>query len=170
MVRILGAGQRLVDFHAGPTGIGENGVDTFALEACHEDLAAGHCGPEFRLLSRVFFLVLAVVLLICLSCCGHGRGQIKKPTTVASRGFLSKSSSTSTSTNGAVSYDDYQQDCLPSIVQHSQESYSKNDSQVKLGSKNLSHCSATLGPGSPQELSLPTCFLVHSSNLSARSR
>jgi len=35
-----------------------------------------------------------------------GRGSNKKPTTVASRGFLSKFNLTTTSANGVVSYDD----------------------------------------------------------------
>jgi hypothetical protein len=37
------------------------------------------------------------------------RGCIKKPTTVASRGCLSKSELRSTSANGVVAYDDQQQ-------------------------------------------------------------
>jgi len=40
----------------------------------------------------------------------------KKPTTVASRGFLSKLNSRSTSANGGVSYDDDQQSHLSNIL------------------------------------------------------
>jgi hypothetical protein len=47
-----------------------------------------------------------------------GCGRIKKPTTVASRGFLSKFSSPSTNANGAANYDDYQQNVLSNTNQH----------------------------------------------------
>jgi hypothetical protein len=47
-------------------------------------------------------------------CCGRCRGRNKKPTTVSSRGLLSKFCLT-TSANGVVSYDDQQSD-LSNIV------------------------------------------------------
>jgi len=49
--------------------------------------------------------------------CGWWRGLNKKPTTVASRGFLSKFYLTATSTNGvADDNDDCQSNCLSGIV------------------------------------------------------
>src|SRR6266576_3634956 len=58
-----------------------------------------------------FFFVISVVLLMLLFLlCGWRRGPNKKPTTVSSRGFLSKSYLT-TSADGVVFYDDdYQGD------------------------------------------------------------
>jgi hypothetical protein len=47
--------------------------------------------------------------------------DIKKPTTVASRGFLSKFSSPSTNANGVANYDDYQQCILSNTNQHRRE-------------------------------------------------
>ncbi|MCL4789860.1 MAG: hypothetical protein KJ070_24290 [Verrucomicrobia bacterium] len=47
-----------------------------------------------------------------------GRGPNKKPTTVASRGFLSKSGSTSTRADGIAAYDDYQQNNLSNCAKH----------------------------------------------------
>jgi len=43
------------------------------------------------------------------------RGPNKKPTTVASRGFLPKFNSSSTSANGVVPYDDDRHNELPKI-------------------------------------------------------
>jgi hypothetical protein len=66
------------------------------------------------------FLTASAVLLMCFYGCGRAaRISNKKPTTVASRGFLSKSLSVTTGPGGIVSYDDrcYYQDLLD-FVQH----------------------------------------------------
>src|SRR5262245_33254816 len=80
-------------------------------------------GPTFplwaELASEVFFaLADGAVLLITVLGSVAGRPQVtKKPTTVASRGFLSKSFPSSTSTNGAAYYDD-QQVYLSNMTNH----------------------------------------------------
>ena len=66
-------------------------------------------GPRSTFLPA-FFFAGSVVLLIFASCGCDWQPQVKKkPTTVSSRGFLSKLKSHSTSADGAVSYDDDQQ-------------------------------------------------------------
>src|SRR5256885_14960324 len=99
-----------MNFHAGAPRVSENGVNSLAFQAGNENLAAGHAGPNFCALGRA--------LLAACGCFGAhvscafvtgGRGLIKKPTTVASRGCLSKFCLFSTSANGLVAYDDQQQ-------------------------------------------------------------
>jgi hypothetical protein len=104
-----------VNFHARSAGVSENGVNSFALKASHKDFAAGHAWADLnRLFSRLFS---------GFSCFAHmdfsifwpAVADIKKPTTVASRGCLSKFSLHSTSPCGFVAYDDDQQQLnLPS--------------------------------------------------------
>src|SRR5208282_2206706 len=62
--------------------------------------------------------VVSIVLLICAFGCGRWRGLNKKPTTVASRGFLSKFNLTTTSTNGVAddNDDDCQSNCLSDVL------------------------------------------------------
>jgi hypothetical protein len=63
-------------------------------------------------------------LLLSLVIVDWGRAVwIKKPTTVASRGLMSKFFSATTNTRGVVSYnDDHPQDSLPSNAHHDQNS------------------------------------------------
>ena len=104
MVRILDLRQRLVDFHAGAAGIGENDLDAFAFEGFDEEIAPEHRGADLgaRLGVRLetwravapsfgataaFAFADSVVLLMDLSFLWrHGRSN-KKPTAVSSRGF-----------------------------------------------------------------------------------
>jgi hypothetical protein len=76
------------------------------------------------------------------------RGSNKKPTTVSSRGFLSKFNLTTTSANGVASYDD--DDCqhdLSVVVQHSQGIYRWNPVRVKPGfQENLRSILAKIQP------------------------
>jgi hypothetical protein len=58
----------------------------------------------------VFALADSVALLIFFFGCGGGAKGNKKPTAVASRGFLLNFRSTST--NGVANYDDYQRSGL----------------------------------------------------------
>jgi hypothetical protein len=53
-----------------------------------------------------------------LGCGGPARIKIKKPTTVASRGFLSKFVSASTSPGGIAGYDDRDGQDLLNICNH----------------------------------------------------
>src|SRR5213078_4551347 len=72
-------------------------------------------GPSSGRLFAAFLVSLCAVLLIgCFAVFSRtvGRRRIKKPTTVASRGFLSKLNSRSTSPYGGVAYDDDQQSHL----------------------------------------------------------
>ena len=105
----FGFGQRLVEFHARAAGIRKDGIDPFAFEAGDENFAALHDRADFQSFTGSG----------CSGSCGfsrfahssfllaESRERIKKPTTVSSRGFLSKSNLLSTSPNGAVrNYDD----------------------------------------------------------------
>ncbi|HYG25140.1 MAG TPA: hypothetical protein VEH04_20420 [Verrucomicrobiae bacterium] len=67
------------------------------------------------------------VLLIAFLVLAAARDN-KKPTTVSSRGFLSKFFLLPTSTNGVVRYyyDDYAQDCLSDIAEHWHKAYGLN--------------------------------------------
>jgi hypothetical protein len=90
-----------MDFHAGPAGIGENALDPFPFQGADQDVAARHGLAEFRL-GRLasFFADFCVHIILA------GRpGPNKKPTTVASRGFLSKFALNATSLHGAAAYD-----------------------------------------------------------------
>ena len=87
----LGPGERLMQFHARAARIGKDGINSFPLEGGDQDVAALHGrahlrplvrGRGFRFGRRLVHGRPAVF--------GGNRGQTKKPTTVASRGFLSK--------------------------------------------------------------------------------
>ena len=122
-----GLGQRLVEFHARAAGIGENRVHAFAFEAGDEDFAALHGAGRLRRAWRaaVLFGGFNGFAHFVFSVCGwRPRVDNKKPTTVASRGFLSKSCSASTSPGGIAGYDDRDYQDLLNIFNHFGESIS----------------------------------------------
>ena len=61
---LLGAGQRLVEFHAGTSRVGEDRVHAFALKCPDEDLAAQQAGAQFALGFRLR-------IRFCFSCFAH---------------------------------------------------------------------------------------------------
>jgi len=76
------------------------------------------------LLSLIFFLIIIFISIIAfLHLWPVWRGPNKKPTTVASRGFLSKSGSISTRADGVADYDDCQNNNLPNDSKHRGEIY-----------------------------------------------
>jgi hypothetical protein len=95
-----------VQFHARAARIGENGVDTLPLERFYQNVASqhgrAHLGALLGLGRGSFFCRCAHILLLF----SRAVRINKKPTTVSSRGFLSKSALGSTRTDGAVYYDD----------------------------------------------------------------
>ena len=103
------ASQRLVDFHAGPAGVGEDGIHTLAFEASDQDFAAGHRWSEFCVLAgpggfRGFScLCIAHVVVAVVTDPPQGKKTHDRRPAV---GFLSKLKSPSTSTDGAAAYDD----------------------------------------------------------------
>ena len=139
---LLRSRERLVDFHARPAGIGEDRVHAFAFEAGHEDLAAGHGGADLGTFGggSPFLDVSGCCLAhVLFPVAAASRGSNKKPTTVSSRGFLSKFNLTTTSANGVASYDD--DDCqhdLSVVVQHLQGFYRRNPVRVKPGFQEIS--------------------------------
>jgi hypothetical protein len=73
-------------------------------------------GPtSARFAAGVLFAVSVMLLLMCCHGYGWRRGPNKKPTTVSSRGFLSKFKLTTTSANGVAFYNDDDQ-CNLSVV------------------------------------------------------
>ena|ERR1051325_6673591 len=99
-------------FHAGAAGISENSLDSFALECLHENIAAAHARAKFAALlggsggllgslGNCIHIFNRFLILI-----GRAAWVNKKPTTVSSRGFLSKFFCLrATSTDGIAAYD-----------------------------------------------------------------
>ena len=100
---LLGFGERLMQFHTGAARIGEDGINALTFQAGYEDFTAFHG------LSK-----LAAGLSLFTGFTAHGcfgfaadPGAIKRPTTVSSRGSLSKVILASTVTGGFGEYDRY---------------------------------------------------------------
>src|SRR6185295_15160715 len=88
----FGAREGLMNFHARTAGVGKNRIDALPLEAGNQNFAARHGGSEFALGFAPGCLSLDRFAHVCLFVlAGCGPWITKKPTTAASRGFLSKS-------------------------------------------------------------------------------
>src|SRR3954464_7177671 len=105
---LFGAREGLVQFHARAARIGENGVDTLPLERFYQNVTPqhgrAHLGALLGLGRGSFFCRCAHIFLLF----SRAVRVNKKPTTVSSRGFLSKFRLRSTRTNGVANYDDQQ--------------------------------------------------------------
>src|SRR5277367_386614 len=85
--------ERLVNFHARAAGIRENDFDIFAFQRLDKNVAAKHrradFGARFGFRGGGFRFCDFSCLAHVSFGCGWRRGLKQKPTTVASRGFLS---------------------------------------------------------------------------------
>jgi hypothetical protein len=86
-----------VEFHAGATRVGKNGVNTFTFQSSHQDITAAHGGAYFGFVIRIGTAVRSRIFRYRFTHCTSvifgwpvNQAYNKKPTTVASRGFLSK--------------------------------------------------------------------------------
>ena len=90
---LLGLREGLVQFHAGAAGVGKNGVHILALQRGHEDLATFHGAAEFEAGGGLGFALAGGFAHGSLGWAAGGAvglGERKRPTTVSSRGSLSK--------------------------------------------------------------------------------
>ena len=85
-----------MELHAGTAGVGKNGVHILALQRGHENLATFHGAAEFATGSGLGFALAAFAGGFAHGSLGWaaggavGLGERKRPTTVSSRGSLSK--------------------------------------------------------------------------------
>src|SRR4030095_3228498 len=96
-----------------------------------------------RAVAAVFFVLAVVFVLLITFCCwpAFGGRRNKKPTTVASRGCLSKSFGLSTSANGVANYNDDQQDYLPNTAIYGADTKTPPASgQARILSGHIPHC------------------------------
>jgi hypothetical protein len=116
-----------MDFHARSARIGENDFDTGAFQRFNENVASEHQRSDFGALFgggfrcprrfRGGFLVSCLAHVVSVVAGGEGN---KKPTTVSSRGFLSKFWLHTTRPDGVAVYyyDDQAQVDLSDIAEH----------------------------------------------------
>jgi hypothetical protein len=109
----LRAGQRLVDFHARPPGVGEDRIHPFAFEAGNEDFAAGHCGSEFRVLSGSLCQAINGLAHSLFNESGSRREHKKTHDRWPAVGSCQNRFLRSTRPCGVAAYDDDQQNNLP---------------------------------------------------------
>jgi hypothetical protein len=92
----------LVQLHARAAGIGKNVFDAFAFQRLDENVATFHRLADFGAFGFLFRFCYCAHTFLSLA----ADEVNKKPTTVSSRGFLSKFALRATRPNGVVSYDD----------------------------------------------------------------